>query len=44
MKGLLPVTERESEKTLAIPFFTSITESEQKTVVEILREAVERVG
>ncbi|MCD6550890.1 DegT/DnrJ/EryC1/StrS aminotransferase family protein [Thermotoga sp.] len=44
MKGLLPVTEEESGKTLALPFFTRISPDEQKCVVETLREAVEKVG
>ncbi|HBF11747.1 DegT/DnrJ/EryC1/StrS family aminotransferase [Thermotoga neapolitana] len=44
MRGLLPVTEEESKKTLALPFFTNISPKEQERVVEILEEAVERVG
>ncbi|WP_041081640.1 DegT/DnrJ/EryC1/StrS family aminotransferase [Thermotoga profunda] len=43
-EGMLPVTEKISKSTLAIPFYTTMTIQEQQTVVEILKEAVERVG
>ncbi len=43
-EGMLPVTERVSKSTLAIPFYTDMTLQEQKTVVEVLKQAVERVG
>ncbi|HOJ88841.1 MAG TPA: DegT/DnrJ/EryC1/StrS family aminotransferase [Pseudothermotoga sp.] len=42
--GMLPVTEKISKSTLAIPFYTTMTLQEQQTVVDILKEAVERVG
>jgi len=41
---MLPITERESRKTLALPFYNDLSLDEQKVVVETLREAVERVG
>lgn len=43
-EGMLPVTEKISKSTLAIPFYTTITLQEQQIVVETLRQAVERVG
>jgi len=43
-EGMLPVTERVSKSTLALPFYTTLTLQEQETVIEILKEAVERVG
>ncbi len=43
-EGMLPITERESRKTLALPFYNDLSPDEQKVVVETLREAVERVG
>ena len=43
-EGMLPITERESRKTLALPFYNDLSLDEQKVVVETLREAVERVG
>jgi len=43
-EGMLPITEEESKKTLALPFYNDLSLDEQKVVVETLREAVERVG
>lgn len=43
-EGMLPVTEKISKSTLAIPFYTTITLQEQQIVIETLRQAVERVG
>ncbi|MGJ8453881.1 DegT/DnrJ/EryC1/StrS family aminotransferase [Pseudothermotoga sp. U03pept] len=43
-EGILPVTEKISKSTLAIPFYTTMTLQEQQIVVETLKEAVERVG
>ncbi len=43
-EGILPVTEKISKSTLAIPFYTTMTLEEQQVVVERLKEAVERVG
>ena len=43
-EGELPVTENVSKRTLALPFYTSLSEEDQKTVVETLKEAMERVG
>ncbi len=43
-EGVLPVTEKISKNTLAIPFYTTITVQEQQIVVDTLKEAVERVG
>ncbi|MEJ5229365.1 MAG: DegT/DnrJ/EryC1/StrS family aminotransferase, partial [Pseudothermotoga sp.] len=43
-EGMLPVTEKISKSTLAIPFYTTMTLEEQQVVVETLKEAVERVG
>jgi len=43
-EGMLPITEEESKKTLALPFYNDLSLDEQKVVAETLREAVERVG
>ncbi|HIP92123.1 MAG TPA: DegT/DnrJ/EryC1/StrS family aminotransferase [Thermotoga sp.] len=43
-EGMLPITEKESKRTLALPFYNDISFDEQKIVVETLKEAVERVG
>jgi len=43
-EGFLPVTERISRCTLALPFFTEISPWEQEQVVQTLAEAVEKVG
>lgn len=38
--GLCPVAENASSRTLALPFFTQIQESDQQRVAEVLRAAV----
>ncbi|AKI97443.1 DegT/DnrJ/EryC1/StrS family aminotransferase [Kosmotoga pacifica] len=43
-EGFLPVTEEISKRTLAIPFYTSITREEQEYVVYHLSKAVESFG
>jgi len=43
-EGFLPVTESISRRTLAIPFYTSITKAEQEYVVHHLHRAVEQFG
>lgn len=40
----LPVTERVSCRTLALPFFTQLDEERQRCVAEALREAIAVVG
>lgn len=40
--GDLPVCEKQSERTLAIPFYPGIGEEEQKYVIRHLKKAVER--
>ncbi len=43
-EGELPVAENVSKRTLAIPFYTDMDYEDQKTAVEILKEAIEKVG
>lgn len=43
-EGFLPVTEAISRRTLAIPFYTSITRDEQDYVVYHLKKAIEQFG
>ncbi|MGB9615220.1 MAG: DegT/DnrJ/EryC1/StrS family aminotransferase, partial [Fervidobacterium sp.] len=40
-EGMLPVTEKVAERTLALPFYTDLTLEDQEYVVEKLKEAVE---
>ncbi len=42
-EGELPVTEDVSKRTLALPFYTDISEEDQKVVVETLKNAIEKV-
>ncbi|MGC8820511.1 MAG: DegT/DnrJ/EryC1/StrS family aminotransferase [Fervidobacterium sp.] len=39
-EGMLPVTEKVAERTLALPFYTDLTLEDQEYVVEKLKEAV----
>ena len=43
-EGMLPVTERVSRQTVAIPFFSNISLEEQEYVAETIARAVERSG
>ncbi len=43
-EGELPMTENISKRTLAIPFYTDMNYEDQETVVEVLEEAIEKVG
>jgi perosamine synthetase len=43
-EGELPITENISKRTLALPFYTSLSEEDQEHVVEVLKEAIEKVG
>lgn len=42
--GIFEVTERVSRRTLAIPFFNSLTFEEQEYVVETMKKAIEFAG
>lgn len=42
-EGMLPVTERISRSTLALPFYVDLAEDDQDYVVESLREVLEAV-
>ena len=41
-KGMLPITERNTDLVLSLPMFAEITEDEQKEVARVLIEAVEK--
>jgi dTDP-4-amino-4,6-dideoxygalactose transaminase len=41
---MLPVTERVSRQTVAIPFFSNLSQEEQEYVAETITRAVERSG
>lgn len=43
-EGMLPVTERVSRQTVAIPFFSNLSQEEQEYVAETITRAVERSG
>ena len=40
--GTFPVTEDVSSRTVAIPFYTSLTEEDQKYVVDVIKEALRK--
>ncbi len=40
--GMFPVTEDVSSRTVAIPFYSSLTEKDQKYVVDVIKEALRK--
>lgn len=43
-EGMYPVTERVARQTVAIPFFSNLTFSEQEYVASTIERAIERLG
>jgi len=42
-EGMLPTTEEVSERTLALPFYTSLSDEEIRFVVENLSDVIQKL-